>query len=277
MRRILITAPALALALAVGSASWSQIATSAAGSFSTGPNGESILSGQTMPIARVEIPAGMRGQLAEVDVKEGQVVKKGDVLAKLDDSIQQVIVDLAKEEADSTVEIRGAEHQVAFSQHEYDTIHSNPSRSPSEDKTKELALQQSKLSLEIEKEKQHQSQTKLKREQITLDHMTIRSPIDGSILRINKQPGEETDENPLAIVVQTSRLAAAFFPPKQLFGKIHVGDKASLKVEDKTREAIVVSVDPVLDQELFRVKMEFDNADGTIPAGTPATWTWKGK
>ncbi len=251
--------------------------TGTSGTFSTGPNGESILYGQTKPVASVEVPAGMKGQLAQINVKEGQTIKKGDTLAKLDDGVQLAAVELAKQKAESTVEIRYAEAQVKFSQNEYDRVKSNSSSNQSEILQKNLALDQAKLALEIAQEKQRESRTDLKREQITLDHMTILSPIDGRILRVNKQPGEETDENPLVIVVQTNRLSAFFFPPKQLFGKIHVGDKVTLRVEEKPREALVVAVDPVLDLDLFRVKLEFDNADGTIPAGSPATWTWTGK
>jgi multidrug efflux pump subunit AcrA (membrane-fusion protein) len=148
-----------------------------------------------------------------------------------------------------------------------------------EKRQKELDVKQAALAVEKAQEDQHEAAIELKREQITLDHMTIRSPIDGSVLRVNKQAGEETDDNPLAIIVQTHRLNAVFFPPKQLFGKVHVGDKVSLNVEGLVREASVVDVDPIIDQssELFRVKMEVDNADGKIPAGSAATWAWKGK
>jgi hypothetical protein len=40
-----------------------------------------------------------------------------------------------------------------------------------------------------------------------------------------------------------------------------------------------VAVNPILDtaSQLFRVKLELDNADQKIPAGTTATWMWKGK
>jgi RND family efflux transporter MFP subunit len=256
-----------------------QTSSNTAGTFATGANGESLLYGHTEPIANVEVPAGMKGQILEVDVKEGQVVKKGDPLAKLDDSIQQASVELAKKKAEATVSIRYVQNQLASAQNDYDKVKNNPSFNDTEKRQKELDVKQAQLAVEKAEEDQRESVIELKREQITLDHMTIRSPIDGSVLRVNKQAGEETDENPLAIVVQTNRLNAVFFPPKQLFGKVSVGDKVTLNVEGQMRDAVVVAVDPIIDQssELFRVKMEFDNSDGKIPAGSAATWTWKGK
>ncbi len=250
-----------------------------AGTVSTSATGDSLIFGHTEPVANVEVPAGMKGQLLEVNVKEGQIVKKGDPLAKLDDAIQQATVEMAREEAEATVSIRYVQNQLASAQNDYAKVKNNPSFNDTEKKQKELDVKQAQLAVEKALEDQHQSAIKLKREQITLDHMTIRSPIDGSVLRVNKQAGEETDENPLAIIVQTNRLNAVFFPPKPLFGKVHVGDKVELNIEGKVRDAMVVDVDPIIDQasELFRVKMEFDNADGKIPAGSAATWTWKAK
>ena len=126
-----------------------------------------------------------------------------------------------------------------------------------------------------------QHKLELNREQAILDRMTIRSPLDGVVLRVNKHAGEAVDEKDVvAVVVQISKLNAEFFPPKMLFGKIHTGDKVTLDLNTQPpvkREAVVVAVDPIIDtaSQLFRVKLELDNADRSIPAGTTATWTWK--
>jgi multidrug resistance efflux pump len=109
--------------------------------------------------------------------------------------------------------------------------------------------------------------------------MTVRSPIDGSVLRVSKQAGEETDDNPLIVVVDTKKLYAVFDMPRQVFGKVHVGDKETIQTEGVDRDAAIISVDPIIDlaSGLFRVKMEVDNADGKIPAGVDVVWSWQGK
>jgi RND family efflux transporter MFP subunit len=233
--------------------------------------------GQTEPVAKVEVPAGMRGQLATVDVKQGQVIKKGDQLAKLDDAVQQKTVELAQMEAESTVEVRYYQTQLDFATIENRRFQQNPSANELEKRQKELAVKQAELAVEQYQEKQKMAVVKLKREQITLDRMTIKSPIDGFVLRINKHAGEETDDNPLAVVVDVNKLTAVFYPPKQMFGKVRVGDKVELELELEPpvkKQAVVVAVDPIIDSssQLFQVKMELDNADAKVPAGTGATW-----
>jgi hypothetical protein len=74
-----------------------------------------------------------------------------------------------------------------------------------------------------------------------------------------------------------NKLTAVFYPPKQMFGKVRVGDKVELELELEPpvkKQAVVVAVDPIIDSssQLFQVKMELDNAEAKVPAGTGATW-----
>ncbi len=238
------------------------------------PEGKLVITGHMALAADVKVPAGMKGQLAEVNVKEGQAVKKGQQLAKLDDSIQQATVALAKATAETTVLVRYAQNQLDSAQVQWEKVKSNPGFGPEEKRQKELDVKQAELGLEKEMEEQAENKIKLQQEQNRLDHMTIRSPIDGYVLRVNKQAGEETDDEPLIEVVDTSKLYAVCDMPRQLFGKVHVGDKETVQTEGITREATVISVDPVMDlaSGLFRVKMEVDNGDGKVPAGVDVTW-----
>jgi HlyD family secretion protein len=246
-----------------------------AGSF-TLVNGVMKMRGQTEPAARVEVPSILRGQLMEVDVKEGDAVKKGQVLAKLDDAMQVLAVQAAQLEASNDAEVRLAQAQIDYAKNEYERIRSNPSASDFEKRQKQLAVTQAEISLDFQKAKLAAAQAKLKQEQTTLERMTIKSPMDGLVLRVPKQAGEQTDENPVAVVVQTNKLSALFFPPRSMFGKITAGEKVKLTMETEPvmeREAVVTAVDPAVDPAgLFRVKLEVDNTDGKIPAGTPATW-----
>ena len=243
----------------------------------TGPNGEMLLGGQTEPAAKVEVPASVHGILSEVNVKEGQAVKKGQQLAKLDDALQQTRVEYERVGAEGTAELRDAENQVQFAQQELEQM--SRVGSASEKQQKELAYKRAVLSVELAKEKQQQSQAHYSAEKITLDRMTLRSPIDGSVLRVNKQAGEQTDDAPVIVVVQTSKINAVFYPPKELFGKIAVGDQVPLDLEGTKRTGVVVAVDPIIDpaSQIFRVKLEVDNTDGKLAAGVNAVWTWAKK
>jgi RND family efflux transporter MFP subunit len=280
-RTLFIAAASLACALTLptlAQTSATPTLTATPGSATTGPGGNVQIFGQTEPYAKVDVPAGMKGLIASIDVKEGQPVKKGETLAKLDDTIQQKQVEAAALDANSDAKVREYDVTLASAKNEYDRVKNSSAANATEKRNAELKVKQLEIELEMAKQDQKKAQVKLDQEKITLDKMTIKSPIDGAVLRVNKRPGEETDENPLIVVVQVNKLNAVFYPPKQLFGKIKVGDKFTLAFATDPpvkREAAVSTIDPIIEQSLFRVKFEVDNADNKIPAGTAVTWNWK--
>ena len=228
--------------------------------------------GQTEPAATVEIPAAIRGILAEVNVKEGQSVTKGAILVRLDDELQKQKVEFERVSAEGTAEIKYAENQLEFAKAAYAQIKNVGGAS--EVQEKELAVRQGQLALEAAKDKQAQAKARYSQELLTLERMTLRSPIDGSVLRVKKQVGEQTDEGPVIVVVQTSKLNAIFYPGKELFGKVKVGDKVPLDFEGVKRDGVIVAVDPVMDpvSQRFRVKLEVENAKGDLAGGVSVTW-----
>lgn len=248
-----------------------------------------VLTTQTEPSEKVEVPSVIRGQLVRIPVQEGQPIKKGDEIALLDDQIQKHTTALAALDAESTVEVRYNEVQVAYARNELERFRqiASSASSPAELKQKELALKQAELSLEKIKENAAKHKIEFAREQATLDRMTIRSPLDGVVLRINKHVGELVDtdrtDKPLAIIVQTQKLYARFYAPRQLFGQVKAGQEIQLNIQTQPaaqqRVAKIIAVDPVLDAAsgLFQVKIEIDNATQTIPAGTTIEWRWGNK
>jgi len=269
---------ALALVAALSAAAIGQSTPrSNAGSTTTSATGDSVFSGVTEPFAKVDVPSSVKGILAEIFVKEGQAVKAGEPLAKLDDTVQAQQVELARLKAEQTSEVENAQNNITFTQNELNRL-KTAHASGSEISQKELALLTAKLGLAIHQDEQKQNQVRLQQEKITLERMTMKSPIDGFVFRQHKQTGEMTDEGPVITVVQTTRLNALFFLPKSLFGKMAVGDHVTLEFEGGVkREAVVSAVDPVINAETFRVKLEVNNADAHIPAGLSVSWTWSKK
>jgi RND family efflux transporter MFP subunit len=235
------------------------------------------LTGITQPADKREVPSAMRGILAEVNVKEGQHVKKNQPLGKLDDLLQRDRVDYERVGSDSDVEVQTAQSDLELAQVEYDKT--KRVAAGLEVKQKEIALNKAKIALQAAQENKQKSHSLYQSEKDTLDRMTLRSPIEGSILRVNKQPGEQTDDNPVFIVVQTNKLNAIFDAPKQLFGKITDGDRVPLDLEGVKRDGVVVAIDPIIDPagQIFRVKLEVDNSDGKLAAGVTAVWNWSKK
>jgi RND family efflux transporter MFP subunit len=243
---------------------------------------ETVITGTTVPVAKVDVPSVLNGQLAEIFVKEGSAIKKGQPICKLDDQLQQLTVQLKQLDADSTVEIRDAQAQIDYAQNEYTRARQlGGAGSPAELRQKELQLLEAKLALEAKTQAAAQKKIDCEREKVTLEKMTIASPLDGSVLRIDKQVGESINQSDtVATVVQTTRLQVPFFLDKSYFGKVHVGDKLVLDLATDPptkRDAVAIAVDPVIDPSapIFRVKVEFANEDQSIPAGVTAKWQWR--
>jgi RND family efflux transporter MFP subunit len=236
------------------------------------------VTGQTEPAAKVDVPAVLRGRIAEVLAKEGQPIKKDEVIARLDTTIQQATVKLAKTRAESTTEVEYAKVARDHAKNEYEKIRASPVTNAFEIAGKKLAWDQAEAACKKAEEARVLDGITLEKEQLVLEQMTIRSPIDGYVHRINKVAGEAIDENqPIAVVVQTAKVNASFFLPETQFGKVKAGDKVPVELATNpplTRDATVVAVDPYVDPagHLFRVKMELDNADGKIPVGIAAAW-----
>lgn len=242
-----------------------------------------VIRGQTEASAHVEVPTVISGQLVEVLVKEGQSVKKGDVLVRLDDGLQKKAVELARAKADSTVDARIAEANVEYARNDVELYKAKgqDKANPAGFREKVLILKQVELKMEQEKELQQKSKLELDREVELLNKLTIVAPMDGSVLRIKKQAGESINANETLVeLVQTRKLNIVFFPPKEVFGKLKLGDpiKVELATDPVTHhEAKVIAVDPVIDaaSQFFRVKLEMENQENTVPAGISATWTWQ--
>lgn len=246
-------------------------------------NVPTLIRGQTEASARVEVPSVVSGQLVEVLVKEGQSVKKGDALIKLDDTFQRKAVELARAKADSTVEFRIAEANVEYARNDVELYKSKgqDKANPAGFREKVLVLKQVELKLEQESEMQKKNKLELDREIDLLNKLTIAAPMDGFILRVKKQAGESINSNETLIeLVETRKLNVVFYPPKEVFGRIKLGDKiqVELATEPATKhQARVIAVDPVIDaaSQFFRIKLEMDNPENAVPAGIAATWLWQ--
>jgi RND family efflux transporter MFP subunit len=249
-----------------------------AGATATGANGDTVVIGTTEPAAKVEIPSSIRGILAEVAVQEGQPIKKGDRLAKLDDAVQVEQVNMARIDAQQTSEVESLENQIVFADEMVNRMKNSRGASASELKEKELQAKQARLALNVYKDKQRQKEIELRKQELLLKQMTLTSSVEGFVYRVHKQVGEMTDEGPVITVVQTNKLNAVFYLQKALFGRVAVGNRVPLEFEGGLkREGVVATVDPVIEAGLFRVKLEVDNGDAKIPAGLSATWTWPKK
>lgn len=157
----------------------------------------------------VRVPSRFEGVIEQVGVKEGQKVKKGDVLGKLDDRAAATEVKIAE----AKIVAAEAEHQTAVAAakqahsiwkatermqknrqaatpEELDKAKMSYGRASSDETSRASAVKVAKLELE--------------RARLFLDQHTIRSPRDGVVQKIEKKPGEAVHKLETVFVVRAT-------------------------------------------------------------------------
>ncbi len=202
----------------------------------------------------VEVASEVAGRLMKINFSEGQLVKKGQVLFKLDDSElmgQLKILQARKEFVNSSVKRMAALFEAeAVSREEYEN--------------------------ELNGQEVLDAQIDLLR--IQIGKTSIQAPFDGKtgIRRIS--PGAYVNPNTTLVHLEDMGKVKVEFPlPEKYASQINPGDKISFTVENdtKTFEGTVSVVDPKIDQttrSLF-VRAISTNQDFKLVPGSSASVT----
>ena len=106
----------------------------------------------------------------------------------------------------------------------------------------------------------------------TLKRHTIHSPIDGVVVERYLNPGESVEDRPILKLAQIDPLRVEVVLPVERFGKIQVGQAATIHPEAGIGgefQSSVSTVDPVLDAAsgTFRVRLLLPNPDYALTSG----------
>ncbi|OWV20659.1 efflux transporter periplasmic adaptor subunit [Fibrobacter sp. UWB2] len=129
--------------------------------------------GSLEPVDQVEVGTQVSGDIAKINVDFNSKVKKGQVIAELDKSKLQSTLKQA------TISYKSAENELNYKQSTYDRIKrlaASKSASAVELEQAEYNLNAAKLSLEQRKNEVAQAR-------LNLSYATIKSPIDGVVLK----------------------------------------------------------------------------------------------
>jgi len=159
--------------------------------------------GTVIPTSTISVTSRVVGELTEVDYKEGQIVKKGDLLAVIDPRPYQATLDQAKGQlARDQAMLRNAQLDLARYQDAY-RQHAIPEQ--------QLATQQS--TVDGDAGIVQLDQGNLESAQVNMDYTRIVSPIDGRVGLRQVDPGNIVQANgtvPLATITQLQPITVIF-------------------------------------------------------------------
>lgn len=229
--------------------------------------------GWAEPVASVAVKTRMDGMILSQAVTDGQMVKKGDLLFKLDDAAIQA--GIAKDQA-----------TIAKDQANLDQANSDLKR--------DLSLSGGKSAVVTEQQvEQQQAVVKadeaaiaidragLQADQVSLGYATITAPIDGRVGVIGVSPGNfvrAADTTPLLTITQMAPLRVSYNVPQRQLDAYRAAlaggapvtvDALDATTGKKLAEGKLAFIDSSIDTTsgTVVVKAEFPNADGALWPG----------
>jgi membrane fusion protein, multidrug efflux system len=226
--------------------------------------------GTAQALFTVAIHAQVDGKLQSVFFKEGQRVKKGDVLAKIDPRLYQAALDQAK--------ARKAMDEAALVAAQKDLVRFQTLVVRNVETQQNLDLQQSKV--DQTKASIDADAAAIETAQTNLDYTDIAAPSDGRMGVRLVDPGNivhTSDQNAIAVLTQTQPAAILFTLPAQTLDDVRDAmAKGTVEVAAYDRDNVrllsngtLATIDNLIDQSTatYRLKAIFANADEKLWPG----------
>lgn len=226
----------------------------------------------------VDVRSPVEALIESVLVRRGDVVKKGQVLIRLESAAERAAYDLARARATMQGEIKAAEARLELAQRKFTRAEelykqnfvSSTARDEAEAEFK-LASEQ----LRQAREARELAQLEARRTAELLALRTLRSPFAGVVVEKLQSAGEMATTNinqPILKLARIDPLHVEVVLPVSEYGKIRIGMKGMVVPEKPIEgryEARVKVVDRTVDAAsgTFGARLELPNPRAEIPAG----------
>jgi RND family efflux transporter MFP subunit len=225
--------------------------------------------GVTEPKHEVDLAFPESGIIAEIAVEEGQSVKKGELLVKLDSRVLAAKEKRAKIKANSMAALRAAYSEMTMREKRLNQVkqlgarNSNPDEIAKADVDHEMA----KARYEAADEEVQTSKIELEQIEVEIERRMLRSPIDGIVARIYRDVAESAvrGETVVASIVNLDQLNLVVHVPAVTPRGLKAGSKITVaptlsSLNDSKTEATIAFVSPVVNAssgtKLVRLQIE---------------------
>ncbi|MCX7168783.1 MAG: efflux RND transporter periplasmic adaptor subunit, partial [Proteobacteria bacterium] len=225
------------------------------------------LTGNLQALNQTLVRAKVAGEIKEALVREGEAVKKGQVLARFD------TVDLQSRLNEKIANLEGARAQLSLAEKNQKNNQSllqqkYISQNAYDNTQSSFLVSQATL-------KSYQAQVDLARN--ALNDAVVRSPMEGSVAKRHVQPGEKVSQDtPLFAIVDLSRMELQAPVPASEIGNVRVGQEATIRIDGndgKIYSGRVERISPASEagSRSINVYVAIANAELTLKGGMFAT------
>jgi len=236
----------------------------------------SSISGFTEPYRSIEVAAAEMGTISHVEVEEGQTIESGAILARLNEDVHEASVGMAKEKLDARGRLHSAQAEAKMQHERYQKLvglYQRNNASQIEVDRAQGQLEVAAASVEAVQDDFRIASFEYKRALAQLEMRRLRSPIDGVVTRVHKDPGEfVSPSDPVVVsVVQLNPLKAIFSVPQTRARELASGHEIELEMGQDRAAAlgVVEFVSPTTDAQsgTRRVTIRIDNSNSRWQSG----------
>ncbi len=233
----------------------------------------------TNPSADVTLSFVQPGRIMAVLLSEGDTVKAGQVLVRQNDAAEQARLAQIKAQSENESQLEASKaslDQKIVDLEKLEWAAERGAATPREVAHAKLDVRIAELSRDIAEFDLQQSKRKYLEEKIRVDNMTLKSPIDGRVEKIDVEVGEST--NVLADVIRVVRIDPLWidvYVPLNRARTIKAGAAATIRFPDGDNPTVagkVIFVAAVADaaSSTLRTRIEVPNKTNR-PAGEHVT------
>jgi RND family efflux transporter MFP subunit len=234
--------------------------------------------GLVQPSDEVDLASVERGTIQEITIEEGVMVKKGQVICKLDSTVEEAALKISQTQAESEIDIESAKLRHDLAQIEVTRLADIDKVGAAARKELDTADINEKYSASLVRKAQHDQRVakfQYARDQKVLQRRTIVSTLDGYVAKKKKSPGELVDGQDDTVVCQIAKLDPLHLVapvPASTYGQIRLNDRATLAGEQlpqgkATGKVILVDKLVQSDSQTYNIKIELPNPGSVIPSG----------
>jgi len=224
----------------------------------------------------VQLGSPVFGVLSGVFVDRTQVVKQGQVVAKLDTTVEEAQLVLDRFRATNTAQIDASKVDMALNQRELERrmrLAGNMFSKANDIDEAAAKVEEDRIAIRKAESDLETAQHEAARSEAQLNLKILKSPMDGVVTEIKLSPGEFIyEQTPIMTIAQLDPLMIDLVVPADRYHAVKLGMIGEVHLSqpvESTFPARVDAIDPMIDaaSDTFRVRLLLPNPDNAIPAG----------
>lgn len=231
------------------------------------------------PTQTVEISSPVVGLLEKVNVRRGDKVRKGQIIANLESTAETASAALARYKSEMTAPTETAKNKIEFSKRKFERrrdMHAQNFMSAQEQDEAEGEMKLAEAELKLAQENKEVAKLEWQQQSSLLDLRTLRSPFDGVVVDQMLYPGEVVEpsgqKKTILKLAQLNPLRVYVILPMSAFGKVKPGMKVEVEPELPVGGHYlgnVIIIDRIVNAAsgTFGVFLEVANPKLDVPAG----------